>query len=320
MSEHITQRWVAFRDSPQWRRVSGSPPVVQLRRHPVAQHLGLARRSVETSLRHRADPTRFDSVHAFCLFVGHTKSGGSLLGALLDAHPEIVFSDEVGPLAYLDAGFRREQLFHLMAKAARREAMKGRVTARRLEPYSLAVPGQQQGACSGTRVIGDSRAGPTTRLLAERPELLTQLRSALGSVEDRYIQVVRHPVDPISAMVIRGRRTIDGAVDDHAAQCRRLVGLRELIGSDRLLTVHYEDLIAAPRETVASVCRFLGVGADQGYLTACSQLVTGSRPGERRWVDWTSPAEARVAELVEGFSFLERYRESIGSTPSGRTT
>jgi hypothetical protein len=34
----------------------------------------------------------FPDVHAFCLFDGYSRSGHSLVGALLDAHPKITIA------------------------------------------------------------------------------------------------------------------------------------------------------------------------------------------------------------------------------------
>jgi hypothetical protein len=310
----LERRWVILRNSSRWRRLHGAALSRRLQTSAAGRRLGVARRSLETTLRHRADPTGFRTVQTFCLFLGTVKSGGTLLGAMLDAHPRIVLADEVDPLRYLDEGFSREQVFHLLAKGARREALKGRVTARRLEPYSLAVPGQHQGRGSAVAVMGDSRAGPTTRLLGRRPDLLDELRTALGDVDDRYVHVVRDPHDPISAMVVRGRRTLDDAIGDYAAQCRRVELLRAMIGPERIHTVHYEDLLTAPEAVLASTCAFLGVGADAGHLAACSAIVDSSRAGERRWVEWNPSAREQVRALVEEIDFLRRYGADFGAT------
>ena len=48
----------------------------------------------------------FVDVQTYCLFIGHGRSGHSILGALLDAHPNIILPDEVDVLKYLQAGFR----------------------------------------------------------------------------------------------------------------------------------------------------------------------------------------------------------------------
>ena len=265
------------------------------------------RRFAETLVRQAMDPGRFASVRTFVVFLGTVKSGGSLIGALLDAHPRAVVSDEADPLRYLVAGFGREQIFHILAKNARREALKGRVTARRLEPYALAVPGQSQGSAVRPVIIGDSRAGPTTRRLGNQPELIARLRDRLGDVEDRYIHVVRNPYDPISAMVHRGRRTLPGAIDDYAAQSRRMVVLKERLPDDRLLTVRYEEFVAAPADQLRQVCQFLGLDPDPDYVAACAGIVDASRRPERHTVQWTPEAVGAVDRLIHQFDFLHDY-------------
>jgi hypothetical protein len=241
------------------------------------------------------------------VFLGTVKSGGSLIGALLDAHPRAVVSDEADPLRYVIAGFGREQIFHILAKNAHREALKGRVTARRLEPYALAVPGQSQGRAVKPVVMGDSRAGPTTRRLGDRPELIAHVRDTFGDVEPRYIHVVRNPYDPISAMVRRGRRTLPDAIDDYAGQCRRMVTLRERLAGDRLLTVRYERFVAAPADGLRQVCHFLGLDPGPDYVAACARIVDASRRPERHTVRWGPEAIASVDRLIGQFEFLDGY-------------
>ena len=113
-----------------------------------------------STLRH---PDLFSGVETFCAFIGHVKSGGTLLGALLDAHPRALVADEADAFRYFAAGFGRRPTLPPAPKGSRREALKGRVTARRLGAYDFAVPGQWQGRATRAQVIGDSRASPTTR-------------------------------------------------------------------------------------------------------------------------------------------------------------
>ena len=312
MRAGVEQTWVSWLDSPAWRWFGRSPAGRRLFASPAFRIADNARRAHQAARSRALRPGAFASVRTFCVFLGTVKSGGSLLGALLDAHPDVVLADEADALRYVAAGFDRQQLFHVLARTARREAMKGRVTARRLAPYSLAVPGQWQGRCTDPVVLGDSRAGPTTRQLGDRPELLGRLQTLLGPVQDRYIHVVRHPCDPISAMVLRGRRSLDDAVDDYAGQCRRLRHLRGRLPADRLLTLRYEDLVAAPAAQLDQVCGFLGVDAPADYLRACVRLVDPARPGEREQVAWTPQARAAVAALTRQFPFLDSYADEGG--------
>jgi hypothetical protein len=297
----------AWLDSDTWRRFGRSRAGRRLLRSGAFQAADTARRFAETSIRHARDPHAFDEVRTFCLFLGTVKSGGSLVGALLDAHAQAVLSDEADPLRYLCAGFGREQIFHILAKTARREALKGRVTARRLEPYALAVPDQSQGRAVRPAVVGDSRAGPTTRRLGAQPALIARLRRVLGDVDDRYVHVVRNPYDPISAMVRRGRRALPDAIDDYAGQSHRMEVLRDVLGDDRLLTVRYEDFVAAPSDQMRRVCAFLGLHASTEYLAACASIIDATRRSERHTVPWTPDAIAAVDRLIGRFDFLGNY-------------
>jgi hypothetical protein len=266
-----------------------------------------ARRFVSTSLQSARDPGRFRDVETICIFVGHVKCGGTLIGALLDAHPDAVLADEIDVLRYLSAGFRREQIFDLLLKGSRREARKARVTARRLVPYSLAVPRQWQGRYEVLRVIGESRAGPTTRRLGREPWLLPRLYERMSGVRPRFVHVVRDPFDPIAAMIVRGKRSFTDASSDYSRQCRTLLELRERIDPEDLVTVRYEDFVRGPQESLRRVCGFLGLEASDDYLEACASIVDPAFRPERRLVEWRPEQIEAVRTMIEQTPFLDRY-------------
>jgi len=71
-----------------------------------------------------ADPAEFSSVHTFVCFAGTGRSGTSLIGALLDAHPNMIVAERQGVLKYLrPLRFSRQRIFRLLlcnsARAAR---------------------------------------------------------------------------------------------------------------------------------------------------------------------------------------------------------
>jgi hypothetical protein len=291
-----------------WRRLRRSGPGRRLLRARPMTVADDVRRYVATARAQRRDPQAFTATRTLLVFVGHVKSGGSLLGALLDAHPDAAIADEADVLRYLSAHFGRDQLLHLLVRGSRTEAGKGRVTARRLEPYSLAVPGQWQGRTREPLVVGDSRAGPTTRRAGDDPGLLDRLEQLMAPIEVRYVHVVRHPLDPISAMVLRSGRHPDDAIADHAAQCRRLERLRRHIPPERLRTVRYEAFVADPRPVLAELCRYLGLDADAGHLDAACALVRADRAPERTRVSWQPAQLAQVSDTIARFDFLAGYQ------------
>jgi Sulfotransferase family len=299
---------VSLIDSRSWRRVMRSRAGSRLLGTRPYRAVDTARRYVSTSLRSARDPGRFRDVESLCVFVGHVKSGGTLIGALLDAHPNAVVADEIDVLRYVSAGFRRDQIFDLLVKGSRREARKGRVTARRLEPYSLAVPGQWQGRYDVLHVIGESRAGPTTRRFGHDPRLLSRLYERMGEVRPRFVHVVRNPYDPIAAMIVRGKRSFADASSDYARQCRTLLELRGRIDPKDLLTVGYEDFVRRPRQNLERVCGFLGLEASDDYRAACARIVDPAFRPERFLIEWRPEHIDAVRTIIERNPFLNRYR------------
>jgi hypothetical protein len=247
------------------------------------------------------------SIDTCFFFVGHTKSGGSLLGSLLDAHPDIVCSDELGLAQLIADGIQPNDAFRLAARNARREAGKGRITARRVEPYSLAVPGQSQGVADHPVAVGDSRAGPTTRFLASRPDALDELRRRLSPIGLQVVQVVRNPFDPIAVMVVRGRRTVEDATRDYREQCERVVALRSRLDREQSQVVRYEDFVDDPRSVLIDLCESLGVEATSGYLDACAGVVDATPRLDRNRISWDSAAVAAVESVIAEFPFLAGY-------------
>lgn len=299
--------WYTATDSRTFRRVTSRGPGRAVMRSRAFRRANVELNRVRASIAIRKAPEAFRTVRTFCLFVGHNKSGTSMLGGLLDAHPHVVCSDEVDALRYVEAGFTRDQLFHLIVRGSRAELRKGRVTARRLEPYSYLVPGQLQGRTDRPNVIGDGTCGTTTRRLAERPELLDELRLLAPGVDVKLLQVIRNPFDPISVMMVRGHRTFENAIDHYFSACRALVDIRTRIADDRILEVHHERFVTHTDRELVRVCGFLGIDAPESYVDACATIIRQSPDRSRELVEWTPYWIGRVERELARFDFLDGY-------------
>jgi hypothetical protein len=247
-------------------------------------------------------------VRTYCLFLGHARSGHSVIGALLDAHRQIVISDELDALRYLRAGFTRAQLLYGSLEISRRQAANlRRKEGRGGKTYSYHVPGAWQGRVDELRVVGDSQAGWTTRRLAADPRLLWTLDERMKPSQVRFVHVVRNPYDNIATMMLRGHRNFESAFAQYAANCESIVGLGERIGFERLLRVRHEALVADPRATLTQLCSFLGVEADEPYLAAAAAKVYRSPAHSRTEIDWPPEDDLRVREMIERFDYLAGY-------------
>jgi hypothetical protein len=249
----------------------------------------------------------FQQVKSYCCFIGHNKSGTSMIGALLDAHPNVILADDVGALRYISAGFSRDQLYHLLLKGSRREKMKGRVTGRRLDSYSYLIPGQLQGRYTQLQVIGDSASGSSTRRLGLDPNLLDRMRNLMPGVNVKFIQVIRNPYDPIAISMVRGKRTFEEAVEHYFTKCDLLVELSTRIGKENLLAIRYEDFILSAEENLSNICNFLGIETTQDYLQACAAVLFQSPVIDRQRVEWDERRIGMVKDKIAQYQFLQGY-------------
>jgi hypothetical protein len=256
-------------------------------------------------------------IETTCLFLGHPRSAHSLVGALLDAHPDAVVAHEADILKYVFAGFGRRQLQYLMLQNSRAHAQAGRTW----EGYSYRVPGQWQGRSRVLRVIGDKHAESTTVRLMLVPGLFERVHRVLGP-RIRFIHVVRNPYDNIATIAAKGthllsdhvfERTSDPVHDSTAfyfALCDGILRLAPLLG-DRLLTVRHEEFSASPREVLRRICGFLELEPAEDYLDACAAIVHPTPHLSRHEIAWTEEQRATVGARAARVPFLDGYRFDV---------
>ncbi len=250
----------------------------------------------------RARRALFDQVETYCMFIGYPRSGHSLVGSLLDAHPDAVVSHELDTLGFLQAGFSRSQIFSLILENSRQAAAEGRTQT----GYSYAVPGGWQGRVRTLRVIGDKRAGGSGRRLLRRPALVDRLQRTVG-VPVRFLHVLRNPFDNISTIAVRGRMTPREACEVYFPLCDGVAGVKSRVPPGAVLDVRHESLIADPRTALRGLCGFLGIEASDGYVERCASIVFASPHQSRREVEWSADLHDEVSRRMRAYPFLEGY-------------
>jgi hypothetical protein len=261
--------------------------------------------------RHRRD---FRDLVSYCFFIGHPRSGHSIVGGLLDAHPDVVIAHEQGDLMYINAHFSRLQLFYLLLRNARHAA----AGQRRSGSYLYEVPGQWQGRFRSLRVVGDKQGGGAVLRLERRPSLLARLRRTVR-LPLRCIHVVRHPLDNITTICRKADvhgidPGLDAAVDYYFGLCEIITEVRTKLAADEIFELRHEAFVEHPRHCLDQLCRFIGVTAEPDYLDACASVVRPTPHQSREAIDWPRESTDRVMRRCRAFPFLDAYtnRESDG--------
>lgn len=248
----------------------------------------------------------YNDVLTYCMFVGHGRSGHSLVGSLLDAHPDAVISHELDALKYIQAGFSRNQLFDLILENSREFSSSGR----KWTGYSYEVQDQWQGRYQRLNVIGDKRGGGSTKRLAKDPRLLIKLKDAIG-INVMVINVLRNPYDNIARRYIRSRdkqrKTVDKCIDDFFDLTSTIADIRKNVPKEEFLDSRLETLIEAPQEELTRICDFLGLDAYPDYLESCAGIIFKSPKKSRDKIEWTGSSIMEVDNRIKQFSSLKGY-------------
>ena len=256
-------------------------------------------RSAAIGIQHRRD---FADVERFCFFVGYPRSGHTLVGSLLNAHPEMIVSIEADTLRFFQQGFRRSQIFGLvLARDEMFESM-----GRRWTDYDYTVPNQFQGSFKRLRVIGDKKGNASAARLVEDPALLDRIRRVVR-VPLRILHVTRNPFDNIARMTMRSGFSLPSTIDRYERRCESISMVRDHLAPDEVLEIRYEDVVSSPSESLVSLCGFLGVVADPGYLADCASILRPPARRARDLFEWTSKDCSRVLRIIERHPVLGAY-------------
>lgn len=265
-----------------------------IRRHPT--------RYVGSAVRARRHGGDFDALRRYVVFVGHPRSGHSMVGSLLDAHPNVVISHELDALHYVRSGYRRAQLLTLVLERSAQDAAGGR----RSWEYSYAVTGQWQGRFEHLEVVGDKRGARTTAQLAEQPDLLDRLAQVV-QVPVAIVQVIRDPYDNIATMWRRGNEPLEAQIERYFQLAATTDRVAERVDPAQVHRVRMEDVIADPRARLTELCGFLGVSVSPGYLDSCASIVFPAPKQTRHDAPWTPAQRDDVARRAQAHPWLAGY-------------
>ena len=244
----------------------------------------------------------FDGLEVYCTFIGYPRSGHSIMGSLLDAHPNVIIAHELDALRFLEAGFSNRQLYFLLLENSRLFTQHGR----KWGGYSYAVPGQRQGEFTQLRVIGDNKGGRTTTRIGRDWRLLAKLRDTVR-LKHRFVHVIRNPFDNIATLAMRQTRgDVARAIEQYFFMCRTNQRLRQELGS-QVKDLHHEEFLSDPVAWLGRLCEFVGVVADQPYSAACSDIVYRIPHKSRHEVAWPRGTREVVDREKEKYEFLRGY-------------
>ena len=241
-------------------------------------------------------------VRTYALFVGYPRTGHTLVAALLDAHPNMLFANGLDVARYVEAGFDFRGLCALTIWNSLRFTKKGR----RSNGYDYSVPGGWHGRWEQLRVLGDKSGDLFSERLVHAPGLADQTLAFFGD-RLRVIHVVRNPFDVIATMARRAGGTLEDSTDEFLPLCEANRAVRARVPAQRWFDLRLEDLIARPGENLAALCGFLGETASPEYVQACSGLLFESTRRSREAASWSVPLVDMLSARIRAYPWFDGY-------------
>eukprot|EP00118_Oscarella_pearsei_P026456 m.784 g.784 ORF g.784 m.784 type:complete len:348 (+) comp4861_c0_seq1:186-1229(+) len=282
----------------------------------------------------RIDPAWFRRVESLILFVGHGRSGHTLISALLDAHPHVMIAHEFHLLErwslWPDSQKNRSFLFRTLYQEAsdavlkkKRESTKGK--------HSYIVPGEWSGKCDGyVTVIGDKRGGGTADFLSNTAnfKFLESIYDAI-KLPIKVVHVIRNPFDVVSTAVLHSLNLYFKAKSGELLPVNNaasFINLRKQVARFIIRTrafaslvakqypfveihnVRSERLIQQPVDSLKRLCHFLDVSCSSEYLEHCTSILYSSPSTTKSLVTWPSYVTKQLQELISQHDFLKGYK------------
>lgn len=257
----------------------------------------------------------FNKIDKYCMFIGYPRSGHTLVGSLLDAHPEMVIAQELDALRFLKKDYGKRQIYSLILQ----NSQKFTETGRNCAGYSYIVPNQWQGKFDKLKIIGDKKGAGSTKLLGDNPELLNTLQKTIN-VPIKFIHVTRNPYDNISTLYknkcrieqeknnkIKTGIDLESSIKYYFNLCQTIKELKLKIEQNNLLDLKHELVIDKPQDALKKSCDFLGIEVNDKYLNDCASIVFKSHSKTRNSIEWTSENIELVKQKISEFDFLQEY-------------
>ena len=272
-----------------------------------------------------------DRVKTFVFFLGYAHSGHSIVGSLMDSHPQIVISHELNLFAKLSNGViapNKTAIFDAIWKNTVETIING-IRAENAKGYNLTVGNSYEGKyVDHIDVIGDKKGGMTTLMLWRQPSKWAEIFNIIKvlNLTLKVILVYRNPYDIVAttylyahhsyeqfASIKKANKTIhsipsqvDHCINDYFSYFKAIVDAKKKYNLD-MIEIHGKDLILHPRDTVLKWCNDLQVTCSDDYLDTCSNKIFKTESRTRRLITWSDGNLKMMKQYIGKYSSLKDY-------------
>ena len=280
-----------------------------------------------------------DGVETFVLFVGYARSGHSIIGSMIDAHPDMMIAHEYFLFKkWADQKklginlLNKDKLFNELYKESFADTSKGlRTSQSTTKGYTLQIENSWQGRFRNLRVIGDKSGGTTSLLFQRSPEVTTkhfhEMTRTVG-VPIKFLHVIRNPFDIIATEALYREGPNRDVKSDYNETHKMdnstllwtcahylfgcVLAVKQIkhdwaLSDNNLLEIYTEEFVVDPRAVIREICRFLNVGCSVDYVQQCYDKTFKKISRTRDRVVWPQDLRKWIEASIKNFPFLRGY-------------
>lgn len=250
---------------------------------------------------------KLKDLKTYCMFVGYPRSGHSLIGSILDAHPNMIISHELNALKYIEHGFGKYQVYYSIL----RNSKNFNKINRKHTGYNYFVNNGWHAKFSKLLIIGDKMGGGSSHLIEEKPWLMEKLFKINKNINLKLIHVIRNPYDNITTISKRENISLEEAIDWYFFLVDVVQNIKTKKDKYNIIDVKHEHFIKNPQEELKRLCIFLSVEPYSDYLNDCGKLVWKTPHQTRSQANWTPELIQTVKSKITNIDFLKDYSYNI---------
>lgn len=239
------------------------------------------------------DDNSISDVKYFVIFLGHAHSGHSIIGSLLDSHPDIGIVNELNlpKLIKENNDIDRQTINKIVFKLSNSDKQKFWENTE----YKYKVPGGCQGNTVKPLILGDKKGGGSTRIIRNNPGIFQQILK-LYKNKLKVIHVIRNPYDNIAAYAHYWNETLNKKhVDRYFENMETVFDCKQYISEENWLTIDYKNFVTNPSSSIKSIFNFVDVSIRKVHLQNMVSIVKPCIRGKASNYKW----EDSLVKIIE---------------------
>ena len=234
-------------------------------------------------------------------FMGNPRSGTTLVRSLLDAHPMVVLSNELNAMKLMENGHSWQSVL--------RQILQNSIRFKRAPVwtgYSYSVQYGEKDSPAMIRVIGDKKAGYTTKMIRDDSTVIMRFLQWVP-LPVTFVHCIRHPMDVIATKSRCNQRSIVKNMKTYFNHEAAVAFASRVVGQKQIIRVYLEDLIHRPEDVMRSMLTVLELPVDETYLHACASAVNPATHETRHQIRWSSEMIEEMEKRMAAISHLKYY-------------